>query len=239
MIIRKVFDGEFDEEVHSGFLKFGRGDYKYKFLIEVKKQKDKWAIKTSAEFSNFLVKRCLEKISGEVVAIKGIIVTTKKLEDGEIGFEIKKRSNFQGIRKLQIDIEIEPSKILELMEKYPRMFFALSFKGQDFDLKIKAKAPKSGKPGKEDGEVPKADFCSLKTPNKELVKELLFDIQDMDNFKEININHLLQVKEIVYPKDVASLKPEEIRENSKRKGVLIRNIEIDGKSREKQAEFEA
>jgi len=78
------------------------------------------------------------------VAIKGIIVSTLDLKD-ELEFEIKKVSNFQGVRKYVIDTEIEPLKILNLMDKYPKTFFALSFSGDNFVLKIKAKAPASGK----------------------------------------------------------------------------------------------
>ena len=41
MIIKKIFDGQPDEEVHSDFLKFGKGEYRNKFLVEAKRQKDK------------------------------------------------------------------------------------------------------------------------------------------------------------------------------------------------------
>ena len=67
MVVKKIFDGVFDEEVHLSFLKFGRGEYKNKFLLEGKKQKSKWAIKTGAEFANFLVRKCLEKVPDRAV----------------------------------------------------------------------------------------------------------------------------------------------------------------------------
>ena len=38
MTIKKIFEGVFDEGVHSDFLKFGRGEYKNKFLLEGKRQ---------------------------------------------------------------------------------------------------------------------------------------------------------------------------------------------------------
>ena len=80
MIIKNIFDGVFDEETHSAFLKFGRGEYHVKYLTEVKRQKDKWAIKTGAEFANFLVKKCLEdseeSIEVQTVKIKFTTVPT-------------------------------------------------------------------------------------------------------------------------------------------------------------------
>jgi hypothetical protein len=234
MIMKKIFDGECDNEVHVGFLKFGRGEYNDKYLVEGKRQAKKWAIKTGAEYANFFVRSCLGKIDG-AVAVKGVIVSTLDLRD-EIRFDLVKVGNFQGVRKFQIDTELEPSQIIELMDKYPKAFFALSFKGEDFVLKIKAKAPTSGKPGKEKEGGPVADFCSLKTSSKDIVDDLFFGVGD---FSECKIRHTIKVTDIVYPDNVADLKPAEVRELAKRKGVVIRKVSKDGSDSENEAEFVA
>ncbi len=230
-VIKKIFDGIFDDEVHGAFLKFGRGQYRNKYLLEGKRQSNKWAIKSGAEYVNFLVRKCLGGISGRV-AIKGIIVSTLDLRD-EIKFDIVKVGNFQGIRKNVIDTEVDASEVLNLMDKFPRVFFALSFSGDDFVLKVKAKAPKSGKPGK-DGDGPVVDFCSLKTNDKTIVDELFFGAGD---FKEVSVNHTIEVSDIVYPGDLESLKPIEVRELSKRKGVVNRKVDVDGIEKNSEAEF--
>ena len=234
MIIKNIFDGVFDDEVHVAFLKFGRGMYKHKYLIEGKKQAKNWAVKTGAEYANFLVRRCLENV-GDSVKAKGVIVSTLDLRD-EIKFDLKKVSNFQGVRKHVIDGEINSSEIFDLMDKYPKAFFALTFKGNDFMLKIKPKAPTSGKPGKDKGEGPVADFCTLKTVDEGILKELFFDI---GSFQKVKISHEIDVTDIVYPADMANLKPAEIRETAKRKGVLKRVADVDGDVRVSQAEFVA
>ena len=231
--MKKIFEAVSDEEVHTSFLKFGRGEHKNKYLIEGKKQAKKWAIKAGAEYANLLVRKCLEKING-TVSVKGVIVSTLDLR-GEIKFEVKKVSNFQGVRSNIIDCEVESPQILDLMDKYPKVFFALSFKGKDFVLKIKPKRPKSEKKGKDD-ERPIADFCSLKTEDKSLVNDLFFGVQD---FKEVFINHTINVTDIVYPKDVENLKPTEIRELAKKKGVVIRKVNADGIEKTSEAEFVA
>jgi len=232
--IKKIFYKEIDEEVHSDFLKFGRGEYPDKYLVECKKQASKWAIKTSAEFANFFVRKCLEKVS-ESVMIKGIIVSTLDIEkDCDFEFEVKKA---MGIRKIVVNSEIGKDKILNLMEKYPKVFFALTFSTGNCDLKIKAKAPKSSKPGSKtkDGEGPKADFCSLKTTDVNLVRELLFGV-DFNSAKEVKINHTIVIEDVIYPKDESN--PEKVREMSKRKGKIIRKINVDGREEIKEAEFE-
>ena len=231
MIIKKIFDGSPDENVHASFLRFGRGEYKNKYLIEGKKQAKKWAIKTSAEYTNSLVKLCLEKVN-EPIEIKGVIVSTLDLRD-EINFDVKKVSNFQGVRKHVIDSEINPSEILELIDKYPKAFFALSFKGNGFVLKIKPKAPKAEKKPK-DGEEISIDFCSLKTEDKKDIDELFFGVGD---FKEVFINHTINVNDIIYPSNMDELKPTEIRELAKRKGKIIRKAIIDEKEYNSEKEF--
>ncbi len=233
MIIKNIFDGNFDSEVHVAFLKFGKGTYKGKYLLEGKKQAKNWSAKTGAEYANFLVRRCLESVGDEVKAT-GVIVSTLDLRD-EINFELKKVSNFQGARKHVVDGEIKRSDIFALMDKYPKAFFALSFKGDDFALKIKPKAPADGKKGKDD-EGPVADFCTLKTENKKMIDELFFGI---DKFEKVRVTHEIDVTDIIYPDNMESLKPAEIREMAKRKGILKRVAVVDGEESVSQAEFVA
>jgi len=233
-VIKKIFDREFDSFVHSDFLKFGRGEYKDKYLLEGKKQSNKWAIKTGPDFANILVNRFLKKFDGSV-EVKGVVISTVDIRD-EIPFDIVKVSNFQGIRKIQIGTSVDSGDVIELMNKYPRFFYALSFKGNNFDLKIKAKAPKSAKPGKSSEDGPKADFCTLKTNDKSFVEELFFDCI---GFNEVKVNHTILISDIIYPKDITDMKPAEVRENSKRKGKVIRKVNCDGKEETREAEFVA
>lgn len=232
MIIKKIFDKKIDEEVHSDFLKFGKGEYLDKYLIDAKKQKDKWTIKTGPEFANYFIRKLLENHTG-LVKMKGVIITTLKLDD-EIGFPIKKVGNFQGVRKIEIDSEVSPIEIINLMNKYPRVFFALSFSVEGNELKIKAKAPKSGKPSTGGDKGAKADFCTLKTSNDKIIQEMFFDFP---SFNAISIRHTINISDIIYPNDVASLKPEEVRLQSKKKGILTRTTLIDGRTEISRVDF--
>ena len=234
MIMNKIFEGVSGDEIHVAFLKFGRGDYQNKYLLEGKKQAKKWGIKTGSEYVNNIVRTCLNKADG-AVAITGVIVSTLDLRD-EFKFDIVKASNFQGVRKFQINCEIEPSQIIELMDKYPKAFFALSFKGEDFVLKIKAKGPASGKLGKEKGDGPVADFCSLKTSDKKIVDELFFGVGD---FSLCKIKHTISINDIVYPSNLEELKPTEVRELAKRKGIVKRIVSRDEDEQISSADFVA
>ncbi|MCX8159045.1 MAG: hypothetical protein N3D20_02015 [Candidatus Pacearchaeota archaeon] len=235
-IIKKIFFKKIDESVHNDFVKYGRGNFKDKYLIDAKKQKDKWSIKTSAEFANYLVRRCLEKVSGEI-EVKGIIVSTFDLREGMGGYVFDKNEEIKkamGVKKMKVDSRIDVKRIKEVMERFPKAFYALSFSGKDFELKIKAKAPKSAKPSAGGEKEASADFCSLKTSDRGIVNDLIFDVPD---FNEVSIKHEIVVNEIILPKGEKD--PVKLRENSIRKGKIIRKIIIDGKETKKEADFEA
>ena len=231
-VLKKIFAGRSDDSVHNEFIKFGKGKFENKYLLEGKKQKDKWSIKASAEFANFLVRKCLEKASGEI-EVQGVIITMMDLR-GEAKFEIERVKQFAGVKQMILNCKTDRKNILELMEKYPRVFYALSFSTPSFALKVKPKAPKSGKPSSKENEGPKCDFCSLKTADREIIEDLFFDFQ---NFNEIKIKHTLEINEIILPSGVSD--PVKIRELAKRKGRIIREIDVDGRKERKEKDFEA
>jgi hypothetical protein len=237
MFIKKIFNKEFDEAIHSEFLKFGKGEFKDKYIIHAKRQKEGWLVKTSSEFANYFVDRLLKNVSGNLY-VTGTIVSTFDIREPLGGFvfnENEEVKQFMGIKQLKVDSEISRTRLIEVLNKFPRAFFALSFSTIDGELKIKAKAPKSAKPSTSGEKEAKADFCSLKTSNPEIIKELFFDCQ---SFNEIAVNHTIIISEIVYPENVANLKPEEIRTLSRRKGKIVRTISVDGKEEIREADFE-
>lgn len=231
--IKKIVDKNFDESVHLQFQKFSRGEFKNKAIVEVKKSKDKYTLKTSPEFANEFVRIMAEKLGTEKTKITGAIVSTLDLKND---LKFKEVKQFQGVKRYLIDSEMTGSEIINLLNKFPKNFFALTFNVGEENLKIKPKAPKSGKPGKGDA-APKADFCSLKTTDSEIGKSFVFEKED---FKDVKINHTFVIENIEVPSE---LKGSEdfalIREKSKRVGKLIRNSEIDGVKETQEFEFSA
>ena len=233
--IKKAIDGQSDQSVHLQFQKFSKGEFRNRALIEVKAQSGgKYTIKTSAEFANDLVRLMAEKLGSEKVKVTGAIVSTSDLT-GELDFKEKKQ--FQGVKRYLMDGDMSGEEILSLMEKLPKTFFALSFSVGDEVLKIKPKAPKSGKSGKEKEDGPKADFCSLKTTDKEIVGDFIFE---NPGFKGARINHTIFVERMVIPDELKEEKDfAKIREESKRAGRIVRKSIIDDQESEKEYEFEA
>jgi hypothetical protein len=231
--IEKIFLNKTDNLVHLQFQKFSRGIFDNRALINAKKTGSKYTIFMGPEFANELVREVAKKLGDNKTNVTGGIISTIDLT-GKVEFSNKKQ--FQGVKNYSIDKEMNGNEIIKLIDEFPKAFFALSFKTKDTELKIKAKAPKSGKPKSKD-ESPKADFCKLITTDEDLGKGFVFEKQ---NFKKADITHTFVIESIEIPE---ALKKSEdfllIREESKRKGKIIRNAEIDGEKIKKEVNFEA
>lgn len=232
--IKKVQEKNFDESVHLQFQKFSKGEFRNRALIEAKNSNGNYTVRTSAEFANELVKSLAQKLGNNKTKVTGSIIGTNDLK-GILDF--KKISQFQGVKNYSMEKEMSGSEILDLINKFPRNFFALSFSVGEDVLKIKPKAPKSGKPGSKGEEAPKADFCILKTKDKNLVEAFIFENPE---FKTAKVAHNFIIESIEVP---AELKTSQdfalIREKSKRVGKILRKAEIDGNKSEKILELAA
>ena len=232
--IKKAIDKTADEDTHIQFQKFSKGEFQNRAVIHAKFSGGKYTINTSAEFGNDLVKEVAKKLGDDKTLVSGAIVSTADLKND---LEFKEIKQFQGVKRYLIEKEISGNQILELIRKFPKAFFGLSFSVGETILKIKAKAPKSGKPGSKGEEVPKPDFCKLITNDKDLAQSFVFE---NPGFKKAEIVHKYLIDKIVIPSELKEEKDfAKIREMSKRAGKIIRKSMIDGKEIVREWEFEA
>ena len=235
--IKKIFEENVDELVHSQFIKFSKGEFPDRAMIRAKVSKGNYTISTTSEYSKDIIMYLAEQLGDEKVIINGAIISALDLE----GFEYDERKMAMGVRKYMIyDKEMSGNEILELCNKIEKAFFALSFKTDKTDLIIKPKSPKSAKgssSSKKADKKAKIDFIKIKTTDKGLVDNLIFD-DEVKDFKKIEIKHNFIIDRIIMPetdeKDFAK-----IREMAKRAGKIERNLDIDGKEVKKDIEFEA
>ncbi|NCO17991.1 hypothetical protein COT60_01105 [Candidatus Pacearchaeota archaeon CG09_land_8_20_14_0_10_30_9] len=230
--IKKIVDKKIDELVHAQFQKFSRGIFKDRAVLKVKKSKGKYTINSSSEFANELIFIMAQKLGNKKTLVSGAVVSTSNLKEK---IDFKEIKQFQGVKRYLIEKEMSGDELVKLILEFPKTFFGLSFQiDEENSLKVKPKAPKSGKPGKGD-EEPKADFCKLITNDSELGKSFVFEKND---FKTAEIKHEFVIEEIILPqteeKDFAK-----IREMAKRKGKIIRYANIDGLKSIKEYEFTA
>ncbi len=227
--IKKIFNKEIDEKVHLQFIRFGRGEYKKRFLLNLWKTK-KIKVKTSFEFANDLVRLCSEfgdcKASGIVLSKKNIseIMSENSIKGNP---EIKKGGLYY-----QNNLDNQEIKKEQLIKLEKESYFTLlDLEGDGFQLKIKKKLPK---PGKSENKIDNK-FCQLEADEKyySKIKEDFF--WDIPETKKAEIKHEIFVEKIIMPEGVKDFA--RIREESKRKGKIIRNVRIDGKEIMKETEF--
>ena len=229
--IKKVVEKNIDGKVHRQFTRFGKGEYKRRFLLSLWKTK-KIKIKSSFEFANDLVALCSEfgscKVSGILMSKKDISNLMKE-KDIEGNSESKKGGLYY-----QTNIPLQELNEEQLKELEGNSYFTLlDLEGKDFKLKIKKKLPK---PGKNEDKID-GKFCQLEADEKlysKIKKDFFWDIP---NAKKINTKHKIIIESIIMPEGEKDFS--KIREIAKRKGKIIREADIDGKIIIKEYEFEA
>jgi len=231
--IKKAIDKVSDEDTHIQFQKFSKGEFSNRAVINARFAGGKYTVNTTAEFANDLVKELAKKLGENTTNVTGAIVSTSDLKND---LKFKEIKQFQGVKRYLIEDVMNGNQIVELIRKFPKAFFALTFNAGDSSLKIKAKAPKSGKPGTKE-EMPKADFCKLITTDKPLAQSFVFENPE---FKKAEIVHKYLIDNIVIPAELKAEKDfAKIREFSKRAGKIVRKSMIDGKELLSEHAFEA
>jgi len=230
--IKKLVDGRGDEMAHLQFQKFSRGEFQNRAIIESKLSKGKYTINTTPEFANEMVFLVAKKLGKDKALVTGSIITTSNLEE-KIDFKSKKQ--FQGVKNYSISGEMSGEEILDLLSKFPKAFFGLSFSTSDTVLKIKPKMPKSGKPSSKGEAAPKPDFCKIVTTDSKIGKSFIFETEI---FSKAKVNHKFIIEKIVVPEEIKNEKDFAIvREKSLREGKIIRTTIIDDKESVKEINF--
>ena len=217
MFIKKIFENKVDETVHRQFVRFSRGQYKNRAIINVRKG-NVIKVSTTFELTNdliFFISSLFPQFK-----VKGILMTKNKIEN----LEGKKK---KGLFVYNIEKELKSEELKELVNKsYYALLDCISNDGT-IDLKVKKKLPK---PGKDENKV-NDKFCQLKLDIKywpQFHKEFLFDLPS--EIKKVRLEHTYIINEIKIPKELEKENDyEKIRLGAQRSGNIIRKIVVDGK----------
>jgi len=235
--IRKITEGKIDAWVKKQFLRYGRGTYEKKAVVQISRTSSGATIHTSFEFAGELAYLLADSVQGKT-AVTGGIITTQKISD-EVDFEFAGQKQFAGVKTFLIDTPLTKAQIKGLYEKFPFTLIFLSFSTDAGQIKTKVKNPKSTKPsskGSAEEEEVKADFCTFKTKDAKLIEDLTFDIKE--TFQKVSISHTFEINDLEIPKqyekDFAGARLHAIR-----KGKLIREITLDGRKLVKNYKLEA
>ena len=223
--IKKIFQEKVDEQVHQQFVRFSKGIFGKKAVVNYKKSPTKIKVTTSFELTNDLVLFLFELADKAMVS--GILLSRQQVPG--LGAGKKKRMLFE----YEINKEMTGKEINEIAKN--AYFMLLDCSADGIDLKIKKKIPK---PGKGEGKV-NDKFCILEADLKyepKIKEEFLFDLKDF-NAKSVQISNTFVIEEIILPKNEKDF--EKIRVLAERKGRIIRKIAVDGKETVSEKNFTA
>ena len=217
--IKDIFYDRPSESAHRQFIRFGKGEYNKKALLGLWRTKNV-KIKGSFEFANdfvlFVANLNNATFNGRIWSREKIEELSGKKKDGKWIYEVS---------------DFTSNHIKKISRKV--YCFLLNADGNGIKLRIKSKLPK---PGKSEKKVDNK-FCQLEI-NEEYysaAKDIFF--WDLPECKKAFIEHRFIINEIILPKGETDYA--KIRELAKRKGKIIRIVNVDGKEIRTEKEFEA
>src|SRR3989338_7354977 len=234
--IKNALESKDDELTHKQFRRFSKGTFEKRAMVEVRKSKGAYGIKTTFEYLDGILLYLSENFKG-AVEVSGTIVGSSDLLAKACKYGLEgETKNVMGVRKLLLmPSKIDFSMIKGMIYDFKDEFLLLSLKSDNFELVSKENLPKSGKSKSEDATKPdKINFCKIKTSDAGLVKYLLFDLSG--DFKHAIVEHTFIIEDFEVPKEYEN-DPAKARFMAKRKGNIIRRLTIDGKQEEKTYGF--
>ena len=215
--IKKIFTNKTDDNCHRQFVRFGKGTFPGRAALNLQKNK-KIKLRGSFECANDFVILVSELADCK---FSGIILSKEEL----LGLTLKKKS---AVLTYEVS-DLSSGKIKEITDKVYTMLLDAECPG--ISLKMKKKLPKPGKSGEA-----KIDdkFCILEADVKYWAA--IRDAFMLPECRKCKINHTFIISEIVMPKGEKDF--EKIRLFAKRKGKLIRKMEIDGQEKQEERDFE-
>ena len=232
--IREIFRGNQEREyIHRKFVRYGRGRFEGP-VIRIRNSGDLLKINASNEYVNVLGE-ILTKNSTQAFNVSGNIISKDNIESllSRLGIPVEKATGKKGLFTLNLKGTIPAEDLSRLYSelKGSHIFLDLTSSDKNSRLKTKKRLPRLGS-------EPDQNFCSAILDSSltgAIMDEICFDI-DVKDFEEIKISHRYIIKDLLIP--------EEYRDNlalariySKRRGIIKRFIEIDGKKTEVEREF--
>jgi len=228
--IKKIWEGK-GEEAHYQFVRFSKGRFEGRAVLNLWRT-GKIKLRGSFEWANDFVVMASELI--DKARISGIVLSKENLSDmmSQNNIQGNSESKKKGLfYKNNIEgQELTNEQIKKLVENSYTCL--LDIEGTDIVLKTKKKLPK---PGKSEGKVDDK-FCHLELDLKywPVIKEAF----KFPECKKCKVSHIFEIEQIILPetdeKDFAK-----IRELAKRRGKIIRKINVDSRESEEEVEFVA
>ena len=223
--IKKAINQEIDETTHNKFTRYSLGEFE-KETFKIKKTKKNFAVNTGPEYCDVLEQFFIKKILKNTI-VKGKIIAQRNIaKDLEtLGIEpVKITGNG---KKAEISEELTNEKLIEVFETLNDTALLLDLTSDKNSLKMKKSFPR--------GKLVEG-FCKAKFALdhfNDFKEEFLWDLTNED-FKVIELKHTYIVDEIIVSDELIKQDPARARKEAKRKGKIIRFLDVDGSTTKKE-----
>jgi hypothetical protein len=247
--ISKLLRGESDESVHRIFLRYGRGDYEGPAAEISVSKSGNVKVRSTYQYQDLIASTFLKVVPLDSISISGLILGYTQLdaELAKLGIEVppftKKRATH--LFQTKISGNYPKDQLFRLYDEIGETAYIFcnlntTIKWQH---KSKTKIPSARK------EAPIADqlkFSNTRVPKgttflTELLEEIIPDFKDdlPTTFSSLQITNSYLINELQFPPKREQLSSAEIRQQTKRKGTLLRVLQIDEKEYNREYQFTA
>ena len=210
--IKKLFANNIDEQVHEQFVKFSRGVFENKAVLNISRT-TKIKISSTYELATDLA--LFMAYLAKNVHVSGIVMSREQIPE----FSGSKK---RGLWMYDVNQSISFDRLNDISKKSFAML--LDCEAPGISLKVKKKLPR---PSSKSLDKVKDKFCTAQIDLKfwpAVKEEFLSDLPDGKAYKVIN---KYEITELVLPENEKD--SERLRLLTKRKGKLIRKSIVDGK----------
>lgn len=228
--VKKIWEGDVDESAHSQFIRFSKGFFDNKAVISLSRN-GKVKLNSTFEYATDLVLFVASLV--EKASVSGIFLSRQNpeslLNEAGLKSEVKKRSN---IFQAEVNAELTSEQLTKITSCAYFILFDVLADG--IELKIKKKLPQ---PSKSNSGRANDKFCILNADIKfwqSIRAEFAFGLGE---FKKARIVHKFDIKDVILPQGEKDF--EQMRLKAKKKGILTRQITVDGRTMQQEKNFEA
>jgi hypothetical protein len=245
----KLLGGISDEAVHRVFVRYGRGDYEGPAVEIAVSGAGKVGVKSTYEFQGLVAACFLKVVPVETVRMQGSILSLEPLDDvvKKLGIAaspfLKKRAMLLFESKISGDYtRAQATSLYDQVGETAHILCGLGG-APGWSHKTKEQLPS---PKKDASLEERLKFSSTQAPGgTTFLRELLAlsapDFQDSlpSSFSSLRLVTTYLIEELVFPPDREKLSSAELRQRTKRKGKLHRQLVVDGKEYLREHPFTA
>ena len=224
--IKSIINKQVDDFCHKKFIRYSLGEFE-KEPFEVKKGKKNFSVKAGPEYYDVLQQFFLQQINDDII-IDGKIIAQRDVSTDLARFGIKPVKITGNGKKALINGTFNHEELTNIFEKLNDTFLLIDLVVGKNTLKMKKSFPR----GKLVSGFCKAKFDLLLFDR--FKEEFLWDVSD---FIKASITHTYLIEDIQVSNELMKQDPARARKEAKRKGKLIRQLDIDGEVSKEEFEL--